>query len=167
MDLLRTLEEKVSPTSAACGRPVARKIMLKIPIVGGGGHSTSVFRKIAGSASDGMIVAPAFWPAHFKNKEAQEFEKSFAAKYASLEGDEWSMFAYDAVMMVAQAMERTKSTEGPKVIPELFKLGTINGAGGTFKVTPNGEIDTTVFIGTWSAAGKVDLIRAWDPPKLD
>jgi ABC-type branched-subunit amino acid transport system substrate-binding protein len=77
------------------------------------------------------------------------------------------MFAYDAVMMVAEAMERTKSTEGAKVIPELFKLGTISGAGGTFRVTPNGEIDTTVFIGTWSPAGKVELIRAWDPPKLD
>jgi hypothetical protein len=64
-------------------------------------------------------------------------------------------------------MERTKSTEGAKVIPELFKLGTISGAGGTFRVTPNGEIDTTVFIGTWSPAGKVELIRAWDPPKLD
>jgi branched-chain amino acid transport system substrate-binding protein len=140
---------------------------LKVPVVGGGGHSTSVFRKIAGSASDGMIVAPAFWPGHFKNREAQEFEKGFAAKYAPLEGDEWSMFAYDAVMMVAEAMERTKSTEGAKVIPELFKLGTISGAGGTFRVTPNGEIDTTVFIGTWSPAGKVELIRAWDPPKLD
>jgi hypothetical protein len=70
-------------------------------------------------------------------------------------------------MMVAQAMERAKSTEGAKVIPELFKLGTINGAAGPFTVTPNGEIDTTVFIGFWNPAGKVELVKAWDPPKLD
>jgi branched-chain amino acid transport system substrate-binding protein len=140
---------------------------LKVPIVGGGGHSTTVFRKIAGSASDGMIVAPAFWPGHFTNPEAVEFQRGFTAKHGSLEGDEWSMFAYDAVMMVARAMERAKSPEGVRVIPELFKLGTISGASGVFTVTPNGEIDTTVFIGAWSPAGKVELIRAWDPPKLD
>jgi ABC-type branched-subunit amino acid transport system substrate-binding protein len=136
--------------------------------VGGGGHSTSVFRKIAGSASDGMIVVPAFWPGHFKNKEAAEFEKGFTAKYnTTLAGDEWSMFAYDAVMMVAQAMERTKSTDGAKVARELFQLGTINGASGTFTITPNGEINTTVFIASWAPDGKVALIKPWDPPKLD
>ena len=141
---------------------------LKIPIVGGGGHSTSVFRKIAGSASDGMIVVPAFWPGHFKNKEAVEFEKGFTAKYnTTLAGDEWSMFAHDAVMMVAQAMERTKSTDGAKVARELFQLGTINGASGPFTITPNGEINTTVFIAGWGPDGKVALIKPWDPPRLD
>src|SRR5688572_22014672 len=119
---------------------------LKIPIVGGGGHSSKAFRNIAGSASDGMVVAPAFWPGHFTNKEAVDFQKGFHAKYAALEGDEWSMFAYDAVMMVAAAMERTKSTEGAKIIPELFKQGPISGAAGTYKITPNGEIDTAVFV---------------------
>ncbi len=77
------------------------------------------------------------------------------------------MFAYDAVMIVAGAMERAKSTDGAKVIPEMFKTGPISGAAGTYKITPNGEIDTTVFIGTWGADGKVHLIRAWSPPKLD
>jgi branched-chain amino acid transport system substrate-binding protein len=140
---------------------------LKIPIVGGGGHSTRAFRNIAGSASDGMVVVPAFWNGHFTNKEAVEFAKAFTEKYGTLEGDEWSMFAYDAVMMVAAAMERTRSTEGGKIIPELFKLGVINGAAGSYRVTPNGEIDTTVFIGTWAPTGKVDLVKAWAPPRLD
>ncbi|MFM9884131.1 MAG: ABC transporter substrate-binding protein [Burkholderiales bacterium] len=140
---------------------------LSIPLVGGGGHSSRAFRNIAGSASDGMIVVPAFWPSYFKNKEAADFEKGFHAKYAALEGDEWSMFAYDAVMSVAQAMERVKSTDGAKIIPELFKQGQINGAAGSYRITPNGEIDTTVFIGTWAKTGKVELIRDWAPPKLD
>ncbi len=140
---------------------------LSVPLVGGGGHSSKAFRNIAGSASDGMIVVPAFWPGYFKNKEAADFEKGFHAKYTALEGDEWSMFAYDAVMMVAAAMERVKSTEGAKVIPELFKQGPINGAAGSYRITPNGEIETTVFIGTWAPSGKVVLIRAWAPPKLD
>jgi branched-chain amino acid transport system substrate-binding protein len=140
---------------------------LKIPLVGGGGHSSKAFRNIAGSASDGMVVAPAFWPGHFTNREAVAFQKGFHAKYAALEGDEWSMFAYDAVMMVAGAMERTKSTEGAKIIPELFKLGPISGAAGTYKITPNGEIDTAVFVGTWAPAGTVDNVRVWTSPKLD
>jgi branched-chain amino acid transport system substrate-binding protein len=140
---------------------------LTVPLVGGGGHSSKAFRNIAGSASDGMIVVPAFWPGYFKNKEAADFEKGFHARYTALEGDEWSMFAYDAVMMVAAAMERVKSTEGAKVIPELFKQGPINGAAGSYRITPNGEIETTVFIGTWAPSGKVELIRAWAPPKLD
>jgi branched-chain amino acid transport system substrate-binding protein len=139
---------------------------LKIPLVGGGGHSSKAFRNIAGSASDGMIVVPAFWPNYFKNMEAVEFEKGFHAKYAALEGDEWSMFAYDAVMIVAGAMERAKSTEGGKVIPEMFKVSAINGAAGSYKITPNGEIETSVFIGTWAPSGTIDLIKAWDPPRL-
>lgn len=140
---------------------------LTIPLVGGGGHSSGAFRNIAGSASDGMIVVPAFWPGHFKNPEAVAFEKGFNAKYARLEGDEWSMFAYDAVKMVAGAIERTKSTDGAKIIPELFKQGQINGAAGSYRITPNGEIDTTIFIGTWGKDGKVQLLRDWQPPKLD
>lgn len=140
---------------------------LSIPLVGGGGHSSKAFRNIAGSASDGMIVVPAFWPGHFKNKEAGAFEKGFHAKYAALDGDEWSMFAYDAVMSVAAAMERAKSTEGAKIIPELFKQGQVSGAAGTYRITPNGEIDTTVFIASWAKSGAVELIREWAPPKLD
>ena len=140
---------------------------LTIPLIGGGGHSSKAFRNIAGSASDGMIVVPAFWPGYFKNKEAADFEKGFHAKYTALEGDEWSMFAYDAVMMVAAAMEKVKSTDGSKVIPELFKQGAINGAAGSYRITPNGEIETTVFIGAWAPSGKVEVIRAWTPPKLD
>ena len=49
----------------------------------------------------------------------------------------------------------------------MFKSGPMSGAAGTYKITPNGEIETTVFIGTWGADGKVQLIRAWAPPKLD
>lgn len=140
---------------------------LTIPLVGGGGHSSKAFRNIAGSASDNMVVVPAFWPGYFKNKEAADFEKGFNTRYTALEGDEWSMFAYDAVMMVAAAMEKVKSTEGSKVIPELFKQGTINGAAGTYRITQNGEIETTVFIGAWAPNGKVEVIRAWTPPKID
>ncbi len=140
---------------------------LKIPLVGGGGHSSGAFRNIAGSASDGMIVAPAFWPDYFKNKEAADFETFYNAKYGALAGDEWSTFAYDAVNIVAAAMERAKSTDGAGVIPEMFKLGTISGASGRFTLTPNGEIDTIVFVGYWTPDGRVKIIRGWKPPRLD
>src|SRR5258706_15891657 len=101
-----------------------------------------------------MIVVPAFWPHHFKNKEAVEFEKGFHARYQALEGDEWSMFAYDAVMIVAGAMERGKSTDREKVIPQMVKVLTLHRAAGTYKTTPNGEIGTTRFNGTWAPAGQ-------------
>ncbi len=140
---------------------------LKIPLVGGGGHSSGAFRNIAGSASDGMIVAPAYWPDYFSNKEATQFETLYNAKYGVFAGDEWSTFAYDAVNIVAAAMERAKSTDGAAVIPEMFKLGTINGASGAFQLTPNGEIDTVVFVGYWTPDGKVKIIRGWKAPKLD
>ncbi len=140
---------------------------LKIPLVGGGGHSSGAFRNIAGSASDGMIVAPAFWPDYFKNKEAADFETFYNAKYGALAGDEWSTFAYDAVNIVAAAMERAKGTDGAGVIPEMFKLGTISGASGRFTLTPNGEIDTVVFVGYWTPDGRVKIIRGWKPPRLD
>ena len=141
---------------------------LKVPLVGGGGHSSKAFRNIAGSASDGMIVVPAFWPGYFKNKEAADFEKGFNAKYTALEGDEWSMFAYDAVMMVAAAMERAKSTDGRQGDSRsCSSRGRSAVPRARYRITPNGEIETTVFIGTWGASGKVELIRAWAPPKLD
>ncbi len=49
----------------------------------------------------------------------------------------------------------------------MFKLGTIDGASGTFWLTPNREIDTVVFVGYWTSDGKVKIIRGWKPPKLD
>jgi branched-chain amino acid transport system substrate-binding protein len=140
---------------------------LKIPLVGGGGHASRPFRNIAGSASDGMIVAPAFWPDYFKNKEAADFETAYNARYGVLAGDEWSTFAYDAVNMVAAAMQKANNTDGAQVIPELFKLGVVRGASGTFRVTPNGEIDTFVFVGYWQSDGNVKIIRGWKPPRLE
>lgn len=140
---------------------------LKIALVGGGGHASGAFRNVAGAASDGMIIAPAFWPGFFTNREATAFASAFNAKYGELAGDEWSTYAYDAVNIVAAAMERTKSTDGARVIPEMFKLGTIRGASGPFQITPNGEIDTVVFVAQWGSDGKVKIIRSWKPPKLD
>lgn len=140
---------------------------VKIPLVGGGGHASGAFRNVAGAASDGMIIAPAFWPGFFTNREATTFASAFNAKYGELAGDEWSTFAHDAVNIVAAAMERARSTDGARVVPEMFKLGTIRGASGTFQITPNGEIDTVVFVGEWGADGKVKVIRSWKPPKLD
>ena len=49
----------------------------------------------------------------------------------------------------------------------LPKATQITGAAETYKITPNGEIDTTVFIGIWTPEGKVQVIRAWNPPKID
>jgi len=140
---------------------------VKIPLVGGGGHASAAFRNVAGSASDGMIIAPAFWPGFFTNREAVAFATAFNAKYGELAGDEWSTYAYDAVNIVAAAMERARSTDGARVIPEMFKLGTIRGASGVFQITPNGEIDTVVFVAQWGTDGKVKIIRSWKPPKLD
>lgn len=114
-----------------------------------------------------MIVAPAFWPDYFKNKEAADFETVFNARYGFLAGDEWSTFAYDAVHIVAAAMEKARSTDGSAVIPEMFRLGTIPGASGRFTLTPNGEIDTIVFVGYWTSDGTVKIIRGWKPPKLN
>lgn len=140
---------------------------LKIPLVGGGGHSSRAFRNIAGAASDGMIVAPAYWPDYFKNKEAADFEIAFNARYGALAGDEWSTFAYDAVMIVAAAMEKAGTMDGARAVPEMFKLGAIRGASGTYNITPNGEIDTVVFVGYWTSDGTVKIIRGWKPPKLN
>lgn len=139
----------------------------KIPLVGGGGHASGAFRGVAGAASDGMIVAPAFWPGFFTNREATAFASAFNARYGELAGDEWSTFAYDAVNIVAAAMERAKTVEGAQVIPEMFKLGTIRGASGTYRITPNGEIDTVVFVGVWGSDGKVKVVRSWKPPRID
>ncbi len=140
---------------------------LKIALVGGGGHSSRAFRNIAGAASDGMIVAPAYWPDYFKNKEAADFEVAYNARYGALAGDEWSTFAYDAVMIVAAAMEKAGTIDGARAVPEMFKLGAIRGASGTYTITPNGEIDTVVFVGYWTSDGTVKIIRGWKPPKLN
>lgn len=140
---------------------------LKIPLVGGGGHASRPFRNIAGAASDGMIVAPAYWPDYFKNKEAADFEIAYNAKYGALAGDEWSTFAYDAVNIVAAAMEKAGTVDGARAVPEMFKLGTIRGASGAYTLTPNGEIDTVVFVGYWTSDGSVKIIRGWKPPKLN
>ena len=141
---------------------------LKMPVVGGGGHSTRAFRNIAGSASDGMIVVPAFWPGHFTNKEAVEFDRGFTAKYTVPRGRR----VVDVRLRRGDAGDRRRwsaprARTGAKVIPELFKTGPVSGAAGTYRITPNGEIETTVFIATWAPSGKVELIRAWEPPKLD
>lgn len=86
-------------------------------MMGGDGIATSEFTSIAGPAGDGFLFT--FYPDPRENKNAAELVKRFRSQKYEPEG--FTIYTYAAVATYAEAANRSKTIEGPKVTAELHK----------------------------------------------
>ncbi len=78
---------------------------LTMPILGGDGLDSPEFLKLAGKASEGvMITTPFLFEAAKDNPKAMDFLEKFKAKYGT-EPAAWAVLTYDALGMVIEAIE--------------------------------------------------------------
>jgi branched-chain amino acid transport system substrate-binding protein len=121
---------------------------LNIPMVGGDGLYGSDLAKIGGSAVEEKVILYCGFSADQPTPETDAFVKAYRAKYNE-DPDMFSAQYYDAVMIIAQAMEKAKSSD-PKVFKaELAKLTDYPGVSGKTTFQPNREpFKTPVFLVT-------------------
>lgn len=91
----------------------ARQLGLTVPFLGGDGYEAPELVQVAGAAADG-----AYFPVHFSlgspDERSREFVRKFTARFQKAPTGV-SALGYDAVMLLADAMRRAGTADGPAV----------------------------------------------------
>ena len=101
------------------GAPLAKQMKalgLTSQLLGGDGIHTAEFMKLAGPAADGVVASLPGRPLE-SLANGPDFRKRFESKYGKIQL--YAPYCYDAMQVLARAMQRAGSTEPAKVIPEL------------------------------------------------
>lgn len=96
-----------------------KEMGLKTTVFGVGSLATDTFAKLAGPASEGIYVMAPYVPSA-PGKRNEEFIKKYRAR-AKEDPDKYSLAGYDVINIIAQAIERGKSTEPTKIRDALEK----------------------------------------------
>ena len=103
--------------------PLARQMQelgIKAPLLGGETMNTAKFLELAGPAAEGHVAST---PG--AALEQRPNGKAFAERYRRTYKQEIGLYApyyYDAVMVIASAMQKAGSTEAAKYLPELQRI---------------------------------------------
>jgi branched-chain amino acid transport system substrate-binding protein len=113
----------------------ARDLGLNVPVFAGDGWEAPELLEIGGAAVNGT-----FYCSHYSSEstapEVQAFVKKFRAKHKDTP-DSMAPLAYDAVMVLAEALTRAGATDGPKLRDAL--AATKNFPGVTGRTTIDAE----------------------------
>lgn len=92
----------------------AKLLGIKVPLLGGDGWVGDSLLKVAGNSLDGS-----YFSCHFssedKNPVVDGFVTKFKAKYNGETPDDMAALGYDSAMILAEAIKKAGSTEGPKL----------------------------------------------------
>lgn len=128
-----------------------RTLGLSAPLLGGDGIHTAEFPKLAGAAAEGVTASLPGVPTEAM-KGGAAFKQRFEGKYGPIQL--YAPYCYDAVMVLAQAMQHAGSTDPVKYLPEVAKTN-YPGITATIKFDARGDLSggaITVYRiknGTW------------------
>ncbi len=125
----------------------AREIGLNVPVVGNNGFNSPQLIKAAGSAAEGAIVASPWYPGK-DDATVKNFIAAYKAKY-NKEPDQFAAQAYDALYIIADALEKAGTTSDVKKVRDsLAAVKDFHGVTGNFAFDANRNpaMDVTVLI---------------------
>lgn len=113
-----------------------KRLGINAQFVGGDGAQTAEFLHLAGAEGEGVIASnPGLPLANMPG--GKDFEQRFTAKYGKIQN--YSPYAYDAVMVMVGAMQRANSTDPKQYLAELAKT-THNGVTGVIQFDQKGDL---------------------------
>jgi len=146
----------------AVGGPMLKQMKslgLKAKFMGGDGICTNEMIKLAGDAmADGQVVCAEAGGVDGALKKGMD---DFSAKFKKRFNDDvklYSPYVYDAVNVMADAMQRAKSSDPAKYLPELAKTTGYKGVTGTISFDAKGDIKNGALTLYTFKAGKRDQI---------
>ncbi|HEX8255935.1 MAG TPA: ABC transporter substrate-binding protein [Thermoanaerobaculia bacterium] len=113
----------------------ARDLGIRQPFVGGDGWESPKLIEIGGKALEG-----AFYATHYFPSDPNPVVQKFVAKYRQKHGrtpDGLASLAYDATHVLADAIKRAGSTEGPKLRDAIAATKNFNGVTGAITIGPD------------------------------
>ncbi|MEO5574279.1 MAG: branched-chain amino acid ABC transporter substrate-binding protein, partial [Gammaproteobacteria bacterium] len=99
---------------------------LTAKFLGGDGMQSNEFIKIAGADAEGTTASTPGLPVS-DMQNGKDFEEKFTARYGKLQN--YAPYAYDAVMVLVEAMQKADSAEPEKYLPVL-RATDLNGVTG-------------------------------------
>jgi branched-chain amino acid transport system substrate-binding protein len=146
----------------AVGGPMMKQMKslgIKAKFMGGDGICTNEMIKLAGDAmADGQVVCAEAGGVDGALKKGMD---DFGVKFKKRFNDDvklYSPYVYDAVFVMVDAMQRAKSSEPAKYLPELAKTTDFKGVTGTIAFDAKGDIKNGALTLYTFKAGKRDQI---------
>jgi branched-chain amino acid transport system substrate-binding protein len=119
----------------------ARQLGIKVPLFGGDGWEAPELLEIGGA----QALEGTYYSTHFSSESteplAQKFVAAYKAKYNGETPDAMAALGYDSAMVLADAIKRAGTTDGPKLREAL--AATSNFPGATGGTTLNEKRDAT------------------------
>ena len=146
----------------AVGGPMMKQMKslgLNAKFMGGDGICTTELVKLAGDAmADGQVVCAEAGGVDGALKKGMD---DFGVKYKKRFNDDVKLYApyvYDAVSVMVDAMQRAKSSDPAKYLPELAKTNGYKGVTGTISFDSKGDIKNGALTLYTYKAGKRDQL---------
>lgn len=121
------------------GAPMVKQLQtlgLKAQFLGDDGIHTAEFMKLAGAAAEGVTASLPGVPLDQMPKGA-DFKQKFESKYGKIQL--YAPYCYDAMMVMAEAMQRANSAEPAKYLPEMAKTN-YSGVTANIKFDDKGDL---------------------------
>jgi branched-chain amino acid transport system substrate-binding protein len=115
----------------------ARKLGITCPITGGDTYETNEFLTIGGKDVEGTVFSTFFDSEKPITNESKVFLAAYYKKYPKQKLDSVTALAYDAYLVILDAIKRAKSTDGTKLQAELVATNKFPGAAGTISFDEN------------------------------
>lgn len=113
----------------------ARSLGIQIPLLGGDGWDSPLLSQIAGSSMEGN-----YFTTHFSADDdhplIQKFVKKYTDRFHRLP-DSFSSLGYDAVYILADAIQRAGTTDEPALRNAIAETKNFNGITGTITIDEN------------------------------
>ena len=137
----------------------AKQLGLKVKFMGGDGICTAELSKLAGDGmDDGQVVCAEAGGVDGELKAGMEkFAADFKTKN-NLEVKLYAPYVYDAVMVMAEAMQKAGSSDPAKYLPVLAKTEGYKGVTGTISFDEKGDIKNGALTLYTYKAGKREQI---------
>jgi branched-chain amino acid transport system substrate-binding protein len=139
----------------------ARELGLKAPFVSGDGWEAPELIEIGGAAVNGS-----YYSTHYSSEstapEVQDFVKRYRAKFAGETPDSLAPLAYDAMMILGDAIKRAGTTEGAKLRDALAATKDFPGVTGRTTIDSQRNASKSAVIVT-VADGKVKFVETVAP----
>lgn len=110
---------------------------INVHFVGGNALDSASLSQIGGKAAEGIIIGSVFNP-YAKSPEVEKFVKDFYLKYNKMPTS-YAALGYDAVKMLAAAIEKSDLNNPSTIAKELKNLGKWSGITGIHELTYNGD----------------------------
>ena len=140
-----------------------RRAGIEIPILSGDGFDSDIVERLGNKE----LADEVFFSTHsfrFANRPlVKEFKKAYGEKFGKAPENAFAALGYDAVNLIADAIQRTDSTDPRKIVAALAETKNFPAVTGTISYTSNSRVPLKPVAIIGILKGKYKLMKTWRP----